>query len=177
MTNNMKTNTPDSTEYKNLVDLMAIHCEAIARLGELENDLQQAWLDLVDARRKDYTRMQEAAATSAEGIELLATLHPEWFEKAKTLKTPYGTVAFRSTSKLEVKNEEATILLIERLGEEGKIFLRQTQTLNLETLTLLSDSELREFRIRRVTTESCSVKPAKIDLGKAVATVAKGDAK
>ena len=160
-----------SNDYTNLVDLMAIHSEATARLGELESDLQQAWLDLVDARRPDYTRLQQAHATSAEAVEMLATIHPEWFEKTKTLKTPYGTVAFRSTSKLEVKNEEATILLIERLGDEGAIFLRQTTGLNLDALAMLSDSELKEFRIRRVMAESCKVSPAKIDLGKAVATV------
>ena len=174
---NIDPTSDPTSDYKNLVDLMAIHAEASARLGELENDLQQAWLDLVDARRTDYTRMQEAHATSGEGIELLATIHPEWFEKSKTLKTPYGSVAFRSVSKLEIKNEEATILLIERMGEEGGIFLRQTTGLNLETLTLLSDSELREFRIRRVVLESCSVKPTKVDLGKAVASMEKGAVK
>ena len=164
---------PTPTDYKNLVDLMAIHCEATARLGELENDLQQAWLDLVDARRADYTAMQEAHATSADAIEILATIHPEWFEKTKTLKTPYGTVAFRSVTKLEIKNEEVTILLIERLGEEGLPFIRTKQGLNLEALEYLEDKDLHELRIKRVTTESCSVKPAKIDLGKAVAATSK----
>jgi hypothetical protein len=161
-----------STGYSNLVDLMSIHSEATSRIAELENDLQQAWLDLVDARRADYSKLQEAVATTAEGIEMIARLNPQWFTDAKTLKTPYGSVAFRTTTKLEVKNEEVTILLIQQMGVDGDIFLRQKTELNLDALAHLDDADLKPLRVKRVTAESCTVKPSKVDLGKAVKAAA-----
>ena len=160
---------PDAQSYKNLVDLMALHAEAVGRMAALENELQQEWLELVDKRRKEYAELQHTIADSQESIEMLATLNPQWFEKAKTLKTPYGTVAFRSTTKLNVKNEEVTIVLIEQRGEEEAAkFIRTTKGLNLEALEQLEDAELKKLRITRETTESCTVKAAKVDLGKAV---------
>jgi hypothetical protein len=95
------------------------------------------------------------------------------------VKTPFGSVSLRSTSKLEVANEEATILLIQREIERDeaafpddaipvKAYLRERIELNLEALEKLSDAELKRFRIVRVTDERCTVKPVKIDLGKAV---------
>jgi hypothetical protein len=47
-------------------------------------------------------------------------------------------------------------------------FVRVKEELNLEALAGLTDAELGEFRIRRVPNKSFSVKPAKIDMGKAV---------
>lgn len=162
-------NTPaDPAAYKNLVDLMAVHCEASARMGELENDLQQAWLDLVDARRKDYASLQSVLGSTETAIEEAALLNPQWFAKAKSVKTPYGTVAFRRASKLEVKNEEVSILLLEQLGQDGLPFIRTAKALNLEALEKLDDSELDRLRIKRVATETCKITPAKIDMGKAV---------
>lgn len=169
----MNTTPAPTQDYKNLVDLMALLSEATARMGELENDLQQAWLDLVDARRKDYTALQAAIASSESAIECAAILNPQWFAKVKSLKTPYGTVAFRSASKLEVKNEEVSILLLEQLGQDGLPFIRTAKALNLEALEKLDDNELDRLRIKRVATNTCKITPAKIDLGKAVAAAAK----
>lgn len=166
MTTNPKKLAPDS--YANLVNLQSIHSEAHARMAELEAQLQQQWLDLVDAHRKDYAKLQEAIATAEQGIEYLATVNPQWFEKTRTLKTPYGTVSFRRVTKLDVPNEEVSIVLLEQIGEGGLPFLIPSKRLNLEALEKMEDAELERLRIRRVTTDSCTVKPAKIDLGKAV---------
>jgi hypothetical protein len=162
--------TTDS--YTNLVNLQAIHSEAHARLAELEATLQQQWLDIVDAWRAEYASLQNAIAETEEGIEHLATVNPQWFEKARTLKTPYGTVGFRRVTKLEVKNEELTIALLEQLGQDGLPFLIPSKKLNLEALEKLEDPELERVRIRRVTTDTCQIKPAKVDLGKAVKAAA-----
>lgn len=167
----------DAADYKNLIDLMAIYAEAVSRMDELENDLNQAWLDLVDARRKDYASLQFHIGQAETSIRDLAEMNPQWFAKARSLKTPYGTVAFRSGSKLEVKNEEASIILLEQLGTEGLPFIKMEKKLILEALEKLSDSELERLRIKRVATESCNIKPAKIDMGKAVAAAAKADEK
>lgn len=173
------TNRPvaDAKDFKNLVDLMAIMAEGSARLGELENGLQQDWIDLVDARRKDYASLQFALGNAEQAIETLAFTNPQWFEKVKTLKTPYGTVAFRRTTKLEVKNEEVSILLLEQLGQDGLPFVRTAKALNLEALEKLDDSELERLRIKRVATESLTIKPTKVDLGKAVKAAVKAEVK
>lgn len=175
---NTKNATADeATGYKNLVDLMAIYNESSTRMDELENDLQMAWLDLVDARRNDYAELQEAVAGSSAAIETLATLNRQWFADSKTLKTPYGSVSFRTATKLEVKNEEVTILLIEQMGEDAAIFLRLKKELNLEAMEHLDDADLKDMRVRRVTTESCTVKAARVDLGKAVKAAAQAAGK
>lgn len=174
--NSTTTSSSDPAAYKNFVDLMAIHCEATARMGELENDLQQCWLDLVDARRKDYAELQGLLGSSENAIEECAILNPQWFAKLKTLKTPYGTVGFRKVSKLECKNEEVSLLLLEQLGQDGLPFVRSCKALNLEALEKLDDSELERLRIRRITTNTCKITPAKIDLGKAVRAAAAAEA-
>lgn len=163
----------DAADFKNLVDLMAIVSEGSARMAELESTVQQNYLDIVDAIRKDYASLQYAIGQAEEAIETLALSNGQWFEKSKTLKTPYGTVSFRKTSKLDVKNEEVSILLLEQLGQDGLPFVRTAKALNLEALEKLDDTELERLRIKRVTTESLTIKPAKVDLGKAVKQVAK----
>jgi hypothetical protein len=109
---------------------------------------------------------------------LLISAHPEWFQDKKSIKTPYGSVGFRSTTSLDVPNEEASIILIEQLckDDEKAQYLRKETTLNREALELLSDAELRQFRIKRLKEESCTVKPLKLDLGKAVKEAAEKEA-
>lgn len=165
----------ESTDYANLIDLIAMGAEADARMGELENDLNQAWLDLVDARRADYAKLQETKARAEEAIKDACELNPQWFAKVRSIKTPYGTVAFRRGKKLEVRNEEASIILLEQLGEESAAFIRSEKHLDLEALEKLPDTELERIRINRVSTETFSVKYPKPDLGKAVAAAAKAE--
>ena len=171
----------DQETYANFVNLQAVHSEASARLSEMENDLQQKWLSLVDEHRKDYARLQQAAADAEEGIEYLASVNPQWFVKARTIKTPYGKVQFRKTTKLEVKNPELSVVLLKQLGQDSLPFLVVKEELNLEALEKLTDQELERLKIKRITTDSCTVTPIKIDLGKAVKAAAaesvKGGAK
>jgi hypothetical protein len=158
---------PSDAEYSNLVDLLALHTESTTRMGELETAVQEAYLEIVDANRKLYAYLQNKIAESEMGIKIIALRHPEWFQAIKTLKTPYGTVGFRSTTKLDVANEELTIALIERLPD-ADLYLRTRKFLNLEALESLEDFALKGLQISRVTTEKCTVTPAKMDLGKAV---------
>jgi hypothetical protein len=170
----MKNNdTTTDQDYKNLVDCMAVYSEATARMAELEADLQQCWLDLVDARRKDYTTLQSTLTRAEEACRCASELHPEWFAKVKSIKTPYGTVAFRKSTKLEVPNEEVSIVLLEQLGQDGLPFIQTAKKLNLEALEKLSDEELKRLRITRYATENFKITAAKVDLGKAVKESAK----
>jgi phage host-nuclease inhibitor protein Gam len=158
-----------STAYRQLVDELAILTDLSNRLAALEVRFQEAHAELVnEAFRADFAELQDSIGSSESRIELLATQHPEWFEKTKTVKTPFGQVSFRSSTKLEVPNEEASIAVLETMGEDGKPYLRQRTFLNLEALEGLEDADLKKLRIKRVTRESCLIYPAKVDLGKAV---------
>ena len=155
-------------DYKNAVDLLAILSEAQNRLDDLQGQANAEFLECIDGHRPDYARLQSLIAQTTEGLEVLARRHPEWFTEGKTVKTPYGSVSLKDNPpKLEVKNEELTILLIEQAGADEK-FVRQVKQLNLDALGELPDDELAKFRIKRVKTDRFEAKPAKVDMGKAV---------
>lgn len=172
---------PAKTDFANLVNLMAVFAEATTRMGELENSAQSGFIDLVDESKETYSELQQAIMEAESSLEIIARKHPEWFADSKTVKTPFGSVSFRSTTKLKVTNEELTIVLIEQriakedLGSEeppSAKLLRHTTALNLEALEQLSDDELSSLRVSRVTSDSFTAKPLKVDLGKAVKSAA-----
>lgn len=163
-----------SQDYKNLIDLLAVYSEGKRRVAALELDAQEEFTGIVDGVRSAYAEAQLAVTQSEAAIKLIVLQHPEWFEEKKTVKTPYGQVQTRTTTKLEVPNEEASILLIERQGEEAEAsFTHTKKSLNLEALEKLSDAQLKAYRITRVTDESVTVKEASLDLGKAVKSASK----
>jgi hypothetical protein len=155
-------------DFKNMLDLLAVYTEAQNRLSTMETDASEHLLDFVDDVRGEYSQAQRALTESEAAIISIAGKHPEWFGDKRTIKTPYGQVSCRRTAKLEVPNEEATIILIQNSDLSDDEYLRQNVALNLEALERLEDAELKRLRIRRVTDESISVKAGKVDLGKAV---------
>jgi hypothetical protein len=167
-----------SLEYKNLVDLLSVFAEATSRLTLIQADLHSTFLESVDGVRDDYSTLQAKLTEAEAGIEMIARAHPEWFESARSIKTPYGVVKFHASTKLDAPNEEASIILIEsKCSEEERAkFLRTETTLNLDALKELTDSQLRQFRINRIEVDNFSVKAATIDLGKAVKQAAEKEA-
>lgn len=170
--------TNTSAAYRELVDELAVFTDLSAKLADLDARFQAAHAELVrEAFREDFAELQDALGEAELQVKCLALAHPEWFEKSKTVKTPFGSVGWRTSTKLEAQNEELTLALLDRMGEEGKPFVRERKFLNLEALETLDDAELTRLLVLRVTTDKCTVSPAKVDLGKAVATVEKGGAK
>ena len=165
-------------DYKNLVDLLAVFAEATARMALLTGDIQGEYINIVDERRDEYAKLQSTLTESETAIVAIVSAHPEWFIGVKSIKTPYGTVGFRKSTSLDVPNEEASIILIEQKCSEEDIakYLRKETTLNLEALETLTDAELRQFRIKRASEDNCTVKPLKLDLGKAVKEAAEKEA-
>lgn len=159
--------------YKDLVDALAILTESTNRLAMLEAEMQEQFIDLMDDRRKEYTILQTAVSHSEQTIRDIATMNPQWFEDVKTVTTPYGAVQSRTTTALEVANEEVTIALLQQLGADAAPFLRVKTELNLEALESLPDTELARIRVARVTTEKITAKPAKVNLGSAAKASAK----
>lgn len=156
--------------YKNLIDLMSIYAEANTRLEAIKSELQAAFLDLVDQHREEYAQLQAVITESEAAIEHIARINPAWFEQARSIKTPYGQVKFHSSKKLDIPNEEASVLLIQSKcsEEEQERYLRTQVTLNVEALEKLTDLQLAQFRINRVANDNFSLKAGTIDLGKAV---------
>lgn len=169
-----KTNSvPTGDEFTNLVNLLAVHSEAANRMAVLDAELQGDWMATVDQHRREYATLQSKVSESQAAIEVMAARHPEWFESVRTVKTPYGDVSLRSSTKLEVPNEELTLALIGR-RDDSELFTRTRTFLNIEALESLEDHELKTLKISRVTTDKCTVKPMKVDLGKAVKLAEKG---
>lgn len=164
---------PTGDEYANLVNLLAVHSEAANRMAVLDAELQGDWMATVDQHRKEYTALQSKVSESEAAIELMVARHPEWFQSLRSLKTPYGDVSLRSSTKLEVPNEELTLALLGR-RDDSELFTRTRTFLNLEALESLDDAELKALKISRITSDKCTVKPMKVDLGKAVKMAEKG---
>jgi hypothetical protein len=152
----------ESPDYKNLVDLLAVLSETHNRLDALQTAVNEATLELVDEHNT------EAA------LEIIARKHPEWFAKKKSLTTPYGSVALKTNPpKLEVKNEELSIVLIEQEAERNRefnaaAFIETKKVLRLDVLSGEDDDTLAKFRIKRVQGSTFSAKPATLNLGEAV---------
>lgn len=165
----------NSADYKNLVDLLAVHSEAKLRLAGIELAAQEEFTGIVDEHRTNFAKLQSTVTESVAAIEALAVKHPEWFAEKRSVKTPYGTVKVTRTTKLNLPNEEVTVLLIERAEEKGEVevgrYLRTKKEPNLEALAEISDAELKAFRIERIRDESVKVTEAKIDFGKAVKAI------
>lgn len=161
-------------DYTKLTEELSRYTKLANALTRIEADFQDAITQLIgDVYQTEFSAAQAELSDVEARIELLALKHPEWFAKTKTIKTPFGTVASRSTTKVEVPNEEATIALLELRGQESEPFLRTRKYLSIESLEALDDGELARLKARRVTTEKITISPAKVDLGKAIKKAAK----
>lgn len=160
--------------YHKLTEELGAYTRLSNQLAEIEARFQAAITELIsECYRDEFQELTEQLQAVEARIELLALKNPDWFEKTKTVKTPFGTVASRATTKLDVENEEATIAILELRGEQGKPFLRERKYLSIESLEALDDAELQRLKVRRVRTEKITISPAKVDLGKALKKSAK----
>ncbi len=156
-------------DYTALTNELSNYTQLATRLASIEAGFQEAITELIgECYRDDFAALQAELTEVEARIESYVAEHPEWFAKSKTLKTPYGTVATRSSTRVNVDNEDATIALLEMRGEESKPFLRERKYLSIESLEALTDEELHRLKCQRVTTEKITITPAKVDLGKAL---------
>lgn len=158
---------PEGKDYQNFVDLMAVHAEASTRLAALQATADQVMLDILDDHREEYTKLQSTIVETEASLEVILRRNQDtWLGEKKSIKCPYGTASFRASSKLIIDNAELSVALVERM-EDGELYLNREVTLDLEALEALDDATLATLKIRRSKSENFSVKPAKIDLGKA----------
>lgn len=161
------TPTLDTPDYANLIQLLAVYSEAAARNASLQVAINQELLDSIDGHKAEYAENQQAMAEAEGAITTLVERNPQWFLKRKTISTPYGEVKSTTGRKLEIPSVEASIRLIKEAGL-GAAFLRQIEEIDKESLEKLTDIELANYGIYRKKTETVSIKPVEVDLGKAV---------
>lgn len=160
--------TPESPDFAAVVDLMAVGSEASARLAEIKAEIDAAYLELVDEFKAEYAKLQSKLAQAEAAMEVYCAQNPAWFKTAKSIKTPYGKVAWRSGTSLVVRDEEATLRLIKALhGEDAGAFIHQKESPNLEALEKLDDDALKQVLVRRVSSDVFKFTPAEVDMGKA----------
>jgi hypothetical protein len=159
---------PESPAFAEVVQLMALGSEADARLKAMGAEIDQAYLDLVDEHRAEYAKLQAALAQAEAAMELYCQQNPGWFKLQKSIKTPYGKVAFRAGTSLVVKDKEATVRLIEALfGRAAERMLHQEKSPNLEVLESWADEDLKRIMVERVRADVFRFTPAAVDMGKA----------
>lgn len=163
----MKTDIKNDPDYQNLVNLLSVHSEASTRQLALNADFNHQFLEVVDEHKGEYAANQNAISEAEGAIKVIVARHPEWFEKAKTIKTPYGSVKSVSTTSIDVPSEEATIRLIRAAGRSDE-FIRTVEELDKEALEKLDDKQLAKFGLTRKSAESVTIKPLAVDLGAAV---------
>lgn len=179
---NMTTpNTPDTfvdapkpQDFESIVNLLAVLGEANRQLGELEHEIELAYVALVDAHRERYAKLQATVTETEAALEVIARRNPLWFADKKSIGTPYGVVKFTASSEIVAASEEVSIKLIKAFGRE-KEFLRQVDELDKEALKNLSDTELAQFGLVRKPKENLKVDTRVVDLGKAVKAAEKSE--
>jgi phage host-nuclease inhibitor protein Gam len=154
-------------QYKELVDLLALFSAASTQIAELQARADKALLATVDHERPEFALLTSTVEEAEKNIRKLASQHPEWAD-GRTIKTPYGQVQFRRSSKLVAASPEASIELIrvKLKDRDPREFIRTVEELDLEALAGLEDALLAKVGIRRETVDSITIKPAKVDLGK-----------
>lgn len=155
-------------DYLDFVSNAALVAEASARLAALQAEADKRIIDILDEAREEHSKLQAALTQAEDAIEIIVSRNrAKWFGDKKSLKCPYGTAQFRKGSALEIPNEELTVELIRRMfpGDES-LYIRTEAKINKEAVEVLTDGELERLRVRKVTTESFTFKPATIDLGK-----------
>ena len=162
-----------SQDFARFVELQQQHTEMTNKLEALEVTINRSAQAAATASAEAYVVLQENLAKLDTELKVLFEKHPEWRGEKKSVGTPFGSVEQRKTTELEVANPAITVALIEAKAKtdqqfKAENFLHIFKEPNLEALEGMTDSELSELGIKRVTTERVTVKPAKVSVAKAV---------
>lgn len=178
----------ETPAFQEVIEQLGLFTHAHNTLKELEADLNARNLELITTVRQEYADLQAALTLTEASLERICRAHAEWFEHKKSIKTPFGTVTLRDSTELAIENPELTLHLLRAEEERVELqrdlaqssgkelpeefdadqFIRTREELDLESLEKLDDATLKKFRIVRVAKSNFSVKPATVDLGKAV---------
>ncbi len=178
------------------------HTAAVQTMEKIDLAVNAKVAQMVSAESANGTAYRAASAqklTTQEALIEAVKAHPEWFAGKKTINTPHGAIAKRASSSLAVADERVTLSKIveghadneglaaifqkETLGEimehlsdrllgPARHYLNLEITLNLEALEKLTDRDLLRLGVRRVESETITVKPLVVKIGTAAAETA-----
>ncbi len=162
-----------SQDFARFVELQQKHTESSNKLAALEVAINVGAQSAAEASAADYVVLQETVTGLDTELKALFERHPEWRGDKKSVGTPFGSVEQRTATELQVANPAMTVALIEAMGAadpqfKAGDFLHVEKEPDLEALERLTNDELAKLGIKRVTTERVTVKPAKINVSKAV---------
>lgn len=163
----------NTQDFARLVELLQKHSSGTNDLAKLETEMSRLSLNAASARLTDYVVLQEQNAAVEAEIKVLFEKHPEWRGEKKSVATPFGSVEQRSTTELQIDNPVMTLALIRARANRDDFFcagdyIHVEESPDKEALEKLSDEELEELAVKRVKTESITVKPAKVNAAKIV---------
>lgn len=162
-----------SQDFARFTELQQLLNTARTNLDELEVKMNRCANKAAEMNAAEYVVLQEQFAGLEKDLTKLFEKHPEWRQEKKSVKTPFGEVAQRTVTELHVANPAATVALIEARGKtdpdfKADDFLHKEVSPNLEALEGMSDDELSKLGVTRKTREQITVKPAKVNVAKAV---------
>jgi hypothetical protein len=160
-------------DFAKFVELQQKHTEATNKLAALEVAINVGAQSAAQVSAPDYIVLQETVAGLEADLKALFARHPEWRGDKKSVATPYGSVDQRTVTELEVPNPAMTVALIKARGQAEPSFksadyLHVTEEPDLESLERLNNDEMAKLGINRLNSERISVKPAKMNVAKAV---------
>jgi Bacteriophage Mu Gam like protein len=167
------TDNTNAQDFAKFVDLQQQFTEKHNKLQELEVTINRSAQAAAESSAAAYVILQEELSRFDAELKAIFEKHPEWRGDKKSVDTPYGNVQQRTVIELEVPNPAMTVALIKARGQADKEFaaadfLRVEEEPNLEALERLDDAALSKLGVNRNKRESITVKPAKVNVAKAV---------
>lgn len=168
-----------SEDFKALVVLLKKYTTVVGALNKLQAEMDNVHLDWLRQIVDQAIEAQESKERIESEAELLCRRHvDDWFSERRSVKTPIGSACFHRSTELSVASDELALQLLHGMdgkpfGEGDSIFdmsnyVRVETTLNVEALATLDDATLSRLKIKRVAKDNFALKPATVDLGKAV---------
>lgn len=168
----MNVTNPNTTkDFGRLVELQQLFTEADASFDAIQLQCDRKLSALLDEQKEAWAAAKVVRDQAEAEIKLLVEKYPEW-KDGEAVKTPFGAVKFRSGSRIDIPNPEATVALVDAVYGKPDAPWRPEQLVrtirepNVETLEALSDEELQKLGCRRVSTQSITVNRLKADLAK-----------
>lgn len=163
---------PAESDHAELVKLLEIRSAAEIDLEKFQNAIDQEYLGLIDAKLPEFTRLQAIFNQADRAVETICLMHPEWFEKAKSIPTPYGKAKQTTGKSLEVENEELTIALIEAEAKrdpefDATLYIDSKKVLKKDAVKTLDAATLKRIRCKLVVTTNIKAESLRVDMGKA----------
>jgi len=167
-----------SQDFARFVELQQKHTETTNQLEALEVTINKSAQEIAKTSAADYIVLQEALGKLDVELKALFDKHPEWRGDKKSVATPFGSVESRKATELEVPNPALTVALIKAKAVQEPQFkaadyLHVEEEPNLEALEAMTDDALALLGVNRKVSERVTVKPAKLNVAKAVKAAAK----